>query len=59
VTTGEIPDQRVPTAKIARTGHLLKPAHGPNPSFEMLMVTFEAVVEVFRGSVLHLRQQRL
>ncbi len=57
VTAGETPNQGMPPTERDGTGTLREPTHRAHPSFEMLVIPFEPVVELFRGSVLHIRQQ--
>ncbi len=56
VTAGEIPHHGMPPTERVGTGHLLEPMHRPHPSLAMVVIPFEPVVELVRGSVLHIRQ---
>ncbi len=42
----------MPTTNIAGTAHRFEPAHGPDSPFQMLVISFEAVIDTFRGAML-------
>ncbi len=52
----EVADHGVATAAIVRTGNLLEPARRPDPTFQLFVVPFEAMVQIRRRSMLGLGQ---
>jgi hypothetical protein len=42
----------MPTTNIAGAAHRVAPAHGPDSPFQMLVIAFEAGIELVRGAML-------
>ena len=54
----QIPDEGMPTNDDVGGRSLLEPPHGIQPLLEVSMVAFYAIFEVFRRTMLNIRQDR-